>query len=113
MNFKAIHLVKHISNPSLNELGNRLVSSNQFLGEIMFLFLLDISLRSVQTQAVTPKSEKLITAYEIAIVLNISKAKAYQLIQRGEIPPIKFGRTTSVRAQDLEKFLEEHTFHEL
>ena len=54
--------------------------------------------------SVTPKSEKLMTAYEIAVILNISKAKAYQLISRGEIPAVQFGRTTRVKEQELEKF---------
>jgi excisionase family DNA binding protein len=49
-----------------------------------------------------------LTAYEIAIVLNISKAKAYQLIQRGEIPDVQFDRTKRVRRQDLDEFIRGH-----
>ena len=92
-----------------------------FLDGILFLFLVNRSPGSVRSPAVSPsselapavpsKSEKLLTAYEIAIVLNISKAKAYQLISRGEIPSIQFGRTTRVRAQDLEQFLKDHIVH--
>ena len=92
-----------------------------FLDGILFLFLGNRSPGSVRSPAghpsselapvVPPKSEKLLTAYEIAIVLTISKAKAYQLISRGEIPSIQFGRTTRVRAQDLEKFLKDHIIH--
>jgi|GEM_PF-3560115 hypothetical protein len=50
------------------------------LAGILFLVLVNKSPKSVQQLAVTPKSEKLLTAYEIAVILNISKAKAYQLI---------------------------------
>ena len=89
-----------------------------FLAGILFLFLVDRLPRSVRSlavppsselsPAVPPKSEKLLTAPEIAIVLNISKAKAYQLIQRGEIPAVQFDRTTRVRRQDLDEFIRRH-----
>lgn len=89
-----------------------------FLDGILFLFLVNRSPGSVRSPAVSPsselapavpsKSEKLLTAYEIAIVLNISKAKAYQLIQRCEIPAVQFDRTTRVRRQDLDEFIRRH-----
>ena len=89
-----------------------------FLTGILFLFLvgrLQGSVRSLAVPssselapAVPPKSEILLTAYEIAIVLNISKAKAYQLLQRGEIPAVQFDRTTRVRKQDLGEFIRRH-----
>ena len=86
-----------------------------FLDGLLFLFLVNRSPSSLRSQgiatsselapAVPSKSEKLLTAPEIAIVLNISKAKAYQLIQRGEIPAVQFDRTTRVRRQDLDEFI--------
>lgn len=79
-----------------------------FLQGILFLFLVDRLPRSAQPPAGTPNSDKLMTAHEIADILNISKAKAYQLIQRGEIPAVIFGRTTRVRRQDLDEFIREH-----
>jgi len=63
---------------------------------------------SVMSPAVPPRSEILLTAYEIAALLNISKAKAYQLIQRGELRAVHFDRTTRVRRHDLEEFIREH-----
>jgi len=57
------------------------------------------------------KSEKLLTAYEIAAILNISKAKATQFISTGEIPSVQFDRTTKVREQDLEKILKDPVVH--
>ncbi len=82
-----------------------------FLVGILFLLLVDRSQSSVQSPAITPKSEKLMTANEVAVILNISKAKAYQLISWGEILSVQFGRTTSVRLQDLGKFLKDHIVH--
>jgi excisionase family DNA binding protein len=89
-----------------------------FLDGILFLFLVNRSPGSVRSPAVPPrsklspavppKSENLMTAYEIAIFLNISKAKAYQLLQRGEIPAVQFGRSTRVRRQDLDEFIRGH-----
>jgi excisionase family DNA binding protein len=89
-----------------------------FLAGILHLVLEDRSRSSVRfltdlpsselSLAVPPKSEILLTAYEIAVILNISKAKAYKLISGGEISSIRFGRTTRVRAQDLEKFVNDH-----
>ena len=89
-----------------------------FIDGILFLFFVDRSLGSVRSlavphsselsPAVPQKSEILLTAYEIAIFLNISKAKAYQLIQRGEIPAVQFDRTRRVRRQDLDEFIKGH-----
>ena len=49
-----------------------------FLAGILFLFLVDRLPRSAQPPAGTPNSDRLMTAHEIADILNISKAKAYQ-----------------------------------
>ena len=51
---------------------------------------------------VPPQVDRLLTASDLANRLNISKAKAYQLLQRGEIPCIRMGKTTRVRPADLE-----------
>src|SRR5450759_4849613 len=89
-----------------------------FLDGILFLFLSDRSHSSARSPLVPPgsvmspaiptRSEILLTAYEIAALLNISKAKAYQLIQRGKIPAVQFDRTTRVRRQDLAAFTRGH-----
>jgi excisionase family DNA binding protein len=50
-----------------------------------------------------------LTGKEIAEILKISKALAYRLISRGEIPSIRFGRTVRVKQADLEKFIAENT----
>ena len=64
-----------------------------------------------RTPVVNQGSEKLLTANDVAEHLNISKAKAYRMMSTGQLPAIQFDRTTRVRKQDLEKFLDDHIFH--
>jgi excisionase family DNA binding protein len=44
----------------------------------------------------------------VAQILRLSKAKAYRLMQTGEIRSIQFDRTTRVRRQDLDEFIKTH-----
>jgi excisionase family DNA binding protein len=53
-----------------------------------------------------PTSDSLLNAVEVAKRLVISKAKAYQLMQRKEIPTVCMGRSARVRQQDLEEFIK-------
>jgi len=39
---------------------------------------------------------------------TLSRAKLYQLIQKGELPAIKIGKSVRVSKKDLMKFLREH-----
>jgi excisionase family DNA binding protein len=49
-----------------------------------------------------------LTAGDIANLLGISKAKAYQLIQQKEIRSLSIDKTVRVRWEDLEAFIQEH-----
>ena len=57
----------------------------------------------------TVKNNELLTGGEIAKILNISRAHAYALIQRGLIKHIKIGRLRRVRRSDLIEFIETRT----
>jgi putative molybdopterin biosynthesis protein len=48
--------------------------------------------------------ERLLTAGEIAKILNISRAKVYRLIQRGQIPSIRIHRLVRVMPADLREY---------
>ena len=48
----------------------------------------------------------LLNAAEAAEILKIGKSKMYQMMQRGEIPPVRLGRSVRVKVEDLEKFIE-------
>ena len=50
--------------------------------------------------------QRLLTADEVAEILNVSKSFAYQLMQRGDgIPVVRIGRVVRCRRQDLETFI--------
>jgi len=50
--------------------------------------------------------EKLLNVNDMAEILQVSKAHAYTLIRRGEIPSIHIGRSIRVRPVDLEEYIE-------
>lgn len=47
----------------------------------------------------------LLTGEEIAKILHISRAYAYQLMRQRIIPTVKIGRSVRVRPADLEEFI--------
>jgi excisionase family DNA binding protein len=52
----------------------------------------------------------LLKAKDIAEILQISRAMAYNLMQRGEIPTVRIGKARRVRPEDLIKYIESNTF---
>jgi excisionase family DNA binding protein len=48
----------------------------------------------------------LLTIEELARFLRISRAKAYELAARGEIPTVRMGRSVRVRRDRLEAWLD-------
>jgi excisionase family DNA binding protein len=52
-----------------------------------------------------PKDKRLLKAVDIAIILNISKALAYRLIQQGEIPVVRINHAVRVKPSDLEEYV--------
>jgi excisionase family DNA binding protein len=53
-------------------------------------------------------SEQLLRPADIAEILQVSKALAYQILARGEIPCVRFGKTIRVRKEDLDKYIYEN-----
>jgi excisionase family DNA binding protein len=53
----------------------------------------------------TSLPEKLLKASDVAKILNVSRAFAYQLMARGEITTVQLGHARRVRPQDLEDFI--------
>ena len=51
--------------------------------------------------------ERLLKPAEIAEILQVSRALAYSLLQRGEIPAIRIGSVVRVRRIDLEQYIDE------
>jgi excisionase family DNA binding protein len=52
----------------------------------------------------------LLKAKDVAEILQISRAMAYTLMQRGEIPTVRIGKSRRVRPEDLIKYIESNTF---
>jgi excisionase family DNA binding protein len=51
--------------------------------------------------------QRLLTADEVAQILNVSKSFAYQLMQQGDgIPVVRLGRAVRCRPQDLDAYIE-------
>jgi len=48
----------------------------------------------------------LLTADDVARVLNCSQSMAYRLMQDGSIPAVRLGRAVRVRPQDLDEFIQ-------
>jgi excisionase family DNA binding protein len=48
---------------------------------------------------------RLLTAPDVARILNISKGAAYKLIQQGKIPSIRIIRNVRVKQKDLKDFV--------
>lgn len=52
----------------------------------------------------------LLKAKDVAEILQISRAMAYNLMLRGEIPTVRIGKCRRVRPEDLIKYIESNTF---
>ena len=49
--------------------------------------------------------QQFLKAEEIARILGLSRSYVYRLLQHGDLPAIRIGRTVRVRRVDLEKFI--------
>jgi excisionase family DNA binding protein len=49
---------------------------------------------------------RLLMAQDVAAALNMGLSTVYQLVERGELPSIRIGRSVRIRPEDLEKFIE-------
>jgi excisionase family DNA binding protein len=49
---------------------------------------------------------RLLNAQDVAEALSIGLSTVYLLLERGELPSIRIGRSVRIRSEDLEKFVE-------
>ncbi len=52
--------------------------------------------------------ERLLKAVQVAQILNVSRAFAYQLMRQGVIPTVKILGARRVRSEDLQRFIQEN-----
>jgi excisionase family DNA binding protein len=60
----------------------------------------------------TPKlsvESQLIRVTEVARHLSLSRSKIYQMMDRGELPYVKLGKSRRVRWPDVERLVEQNT----
>jgi excisionase family DNA binding protein len=50
---------------------------------------------------------KLLTVVEVLEQLGICRATFYEIVKRGELPLVKLGSSSRVRASDLQKYVDE------
>ena len=55
--------------------------------------------------------ERLMKPAEVADILQVSRAMAYKLLQQGEIPTVRIGKSVRVRRADLERYIHERGEH--
>ncbi len=60
----------------------------------------------METTIPLTKSTGLLRAKDVAQRLNISRSKAYQLMQSGDIPTVRFSGTVRVLQRDLDEFIQ-------
>ena len=53
-----------------------------------------------------PEIPRLLKIREVAEILNLGNSTVYQLIRRGDLPSVRFGRAVRIRPVDLEKFVK-------
>ena len=51
--------------------------------------------------------ERLLKPAEVADILQVSRAMAYKLLNQGEIPSVRIGKSVRVRRADLERYINE------
>ena len=56
------------------------------------------------------KINTLLKAKDVAEILNLSRSKTYHLMQIGEIPTVRIGKSRRVRPEDLIKYIESNTY---
>jgi excisionase family DNA binding protein len=55
--------------------------------------------------------ERLLKPAEVADILQVSRAMAYKLLNQGEIPSVRIGKSVRVRRADLENYIHERGEH--
>lgn len=48
---------------------------------------------------------KLLRPEEVAEILSVSRSYAYALLQTGELPAVRIGRSVRIRPQDLQDYI--------
>lgn len=56
--------------------------------------------------------QKLLKATEVAVILNISRAMSYRLLENGEIPSVRIYKAVRVKPNDLFEYIQRQTINQ-
>ena len=76
--------------------------------------LLELEEGLIGEASIRPQERKglqLLSIAEACQDLGMSKTWVYQRIRSGEIPSVKLGHNIKIRREDLEEYIETHTYH--
>ncbi len=62
----------------------------------------------METDYISQSNGRLLKATDVAAILNVSRAMAYQLMQQGKIRTVHIGSARRVRSNDLNDFIEDN-----
>ncbi len=54
-------------------------------------------------------TEGLLTAAEVARILQISRSMVYYLVRRGDLPSVKIGRLRRIHRDDVQEYFRRHS----
>lgn len=54
--------------------------------------------------------KKLLKPQDVATILNVSRSFAYLLLQSGQLPIVRLGKSVRVRVEDIEAFIKANRF---
>lgn len=54
--------------------------------------------------------KKLLKPQDVATILNVSRSFAYLLLQSGQLPAVRLGKSVRVRVEDIEAFIKANRF---
>jgi len=52
--------------------------------------------------------QQLLTGIQVARILNVSRSKAFSMMQNGNIPTVRFGKSVRVIPEDLIAFIQKN-----
>ena len=65
---------------------------------------------TIDNQQSAIKNHQLYTPADVARMFKISRSQVYKLIDQGQIPAVRIGRSIRIRPSDLQKFIQYNTY---
>jgi excisionase family DNA binding protein len=76
------------------------------LSEMIKVAVREVLAEVIRTTDMRP--QRLLTPEQAAEYLNVSRARIYELLEEGDIPPVKSGRSVRIDKDDLDVWIKAH-----